>query len=392
MTSQDKRTRTYDYYKLFSPVRVGPYTIAHRVVLAPMTRLRSEPDDSPSEMMVEFYEQRASKGNLLIVESAAAAVGGRTYLGAPGIYNEAQVPAWRRLTDAVHAKGGYIFLQLFHGGRQAHIELTGGRGPVGASVVPFDGMSFTKDGFVPSSPYRALELAEIPGIIEDYRMAASYALAAGFDGVELHGANGYLPDQFLQDGSNKRTDGYGGTIENRARFILELVDALVSVWGADRVGVRLSPNGKWGGLSDSNPEATFGYLTSRLDRVGLAYLHVIEPRIKGDDTLVEGQAPVAASTLRKTYNGIIIAAGGFDREGAEAILIKGDADLVAFGRLYSSNPDLPLRLKYGYPLTPYKRDAFWGGSAHSYNDFLSYEEQRSKKDMHAVQTNNQITS
>jgi N-ethylmaleimide reductase len=336
-------------------------------------------------MMVKFYEQRASEGNLLIVESAAVAVGGRAYLGAPGIYNEKHVLAWRRLTDAVHAKGGIIFLQLFHGGRQAHIELTGEGGPVGASVVPFNGTSFTKDGFVPSSPYRALESEEIPRIIEEYKVAASYALSAGFDGVELHGANGYLPDQFLQDGTNKRTDEYGGPIAHRARFMLELVDALVAVWGANRVGVRLSPNGKWGGIADSDPEATFGYLTGRLDSLDLAYIHVIEPRIKGDDTLVEGQAAVAASTLRKTYKGIIIAAGGFDREGAEAILIKGDADLVAFGRLYSSNPDLAVRLRKGYPLTPYRREAFWGGEAHLYNDFPGYQEQQQlEKEKHLV--------
>jgi len=365
----------YEQYKLFTPVRVGPYTIAHRVVLAPMTRLRSNSDDSPSEMMMKFYAQRASDGNLSIVESAAVAIGGRAYQGAPGLYSEGQIPAWKRLTDAVHAKGGYVFAQLFHGGRQAHIELTGTT-PVSASVVPFEGHAFLRGDFVPSSPYRALELEEIPGIIAAYRKAAENALAAGFDGVELHGANGYLPDQFLQDGTNKRTDAYGGSIGKRARLMLELTDALASVWGADRVGVRLSPSGKWGDISDSNPEATFGYLTKKLDERGLAYIHVIEPRIKGDDTLVEGQKPVASATLRKTYKGVIIAAGGFDREQAEEIINKGDADLVAFGRYYSSNPDLPLRLKNGYPLTPYERGAFWGGTEHFYNDFPEYAEQR----------------
>jgi N-ethylmaleimide reductase len=362
----------YEQYKLFTPVRVGPYNIAHRVVLAPMTRLRSEPDDSPSEMMIEFYAQRASGRNLLIVESAAVAIGGRAYQGAPGLYSEGQIPAWKRLTDAVHAQGGYVFAQLFHGGRQAHIELTGTT-PVSASVVPFEGHSFLHGSFVPTSPYRALELREIPGIIAEYRRAAENALRAGFDGVELHGANGYLPDQFLQDGTNKRTDTYGGSIENRARLMLEITDALASVWGADRVGVRLSPSGQWGDVADSNPGATFGYLTAKLDERGLAYIHVIEPRIKGDSTLVEGQTPVASAALRKTYKGVIIAAGGFDREQAEAIIQKGDADLVAFGRFYSSNPDLPLRLKNGYPLTPYRRDAFWGGTEHFYNDFPRYE-------------------
>jgi len=368
----------YGDYKLFTPVRVGDLMISHRVVLAPMTRLRSNPDDSPSDMMVKFYEQRADGNNLLIVEGTSVAVLGRSYYGAPGIYSDGQVANWKKLTDAVHARGGRIFVQLFHGGRQSHVDMTGGLSPVGASVLPFEGLAMTKAGWVPSSPYRALESSEIPGVIRDFRTAAERALAAGFDGVELHGANGYLPDQFLQDGTNHRTDDYGGTVENRARLMVELTGALIDVMGAGRVGVRISPSGEWGGISDSNPEATFGYLAKELDRLGLAYLHVIEPRIKGDATLHEGQESVAAATIRKYYKGVLLAAGGFDLEQAEAAVQAGNADLIVFGRYYSSNPDLPLRLKYGYPLTPYVRDAFWGGTELHYSDFPTYAEQQAK--------------
>lgn len=379
MEKLNNRSALYGNYKLFTPVKLGAYELAHRVVLAPMTRLRSNPDDSPSEMMVKFYAQRADHGNLLIMEGTSVSISGRSYYGAPGIYNDGQIPAWKKVADSVHANGGRIFLQLFHGGRQSHPGMTGGVPPVGASVLPFEGKALIKEGWVHSSPYRALETEEIPGIIEDYRQAAIRALEAGFDGVELHGANGYLPDQFLQDGTNHRTDAYGGPVENRAKLMLEVTRALISVWGANRVGVRISPSGEWGAVSDSNPEATFGYLAAALDKLGIAYLHIIEPRIKGDDTLHEGQAPVASATIRKSFKGTIIAAGGFDREQAEDIVKRGDADLVAFGRSYSSNPDLPVRLKYGFPLTPYVRAAFWGGDATHYNDFPFYAQEQKEQ-------------
>ncbi len=208
----------------------------------------------------------------------------------------------------------------------------------------------------------------------DFRHAARLALEAGFDGVELHGANGYLVDQFLQDGSNKRTDGYGGPIENRARFLLEALGELIAVFGANRVGLRLSPEGQWGDVHDSDPSATFGWLAERLSSLGLAYLHVIDPRIKGDTTLHEGREAVAAAFMRKHYTGTIIAAGGFDGPTAKKIVDQGDADFVAFARWFSSNPDLPERLRHDWPLTPYNRDAFWGGDEHGYSDFLPYQQ------------------
>lgn len=359
---------------LFTPTKVGAYELSHRVVLAPMTRLRTiQPGDIPSPTMADFYGQRASRGGLEIVEGVSISITARSYLGAASFYHVGQVEGWKAIANAVHAKGGRVFMQLIHGGRQSHLEMTGGVDPVAPSMVPFDGVALTKDGFVPASPHPALGIEEISGIIEEFRVAAQRALDAGFDGVELHGADGYLVDQFIQDGTNQRTNAYGGPIENRVRFLREAVEALISVWGADRVGVRISPSGEWGGISDSNPEATFSYVAKVLDEYRIAYLHVIEPRIKGDDTLHEGHPPVPAKYLRAHFSGPIIAAGGFDRESAQDIVESGDADLVAFGRHFSSNPDLPYRLKHNLPLTPYVRDAFWGGTDKHYSDFPALE-------------------
>jgi N-ethylmaleimide reductase len=360
---------------LFSPVQLGALALSHRVAHAPTTRLRAEADHSPSAMMVDYYRQRASEGGLLITESAHPSYDSRGYEGAPGIYTDAHVAAWRRLTDAVHAKRARIVMQIAHDGRQSHADLSHGAAPIAPSVVPFEGQALTRNGWVPVSPHRALLTEEIPLLVESFRRGAERAKAAGFDGIEMHNANGYLADTFLQDGTNKRTDRYGGSVENRARFSLELVEALVAVFGPGRVGVRVSPSGQWGAISDSNPEATFGYFAERLNRYPLAYLHVIEPRVKGVETIDETQQTVAASFLRKIYQGRIIAAGGFDRAGAEAILERGDADLVAFGRFFTSNPDLPERLRRNLPLTPYRREAFWGGDERGYTDFPAYAEE-----------------
>jgi N-ethylmaleimide reductase len=236
-----------------------------------------------------------------------------------------------------------MFSQLWHTGRSSRVEMAGGHMPVSASVDP----SYWADashvvsapsGWIKPSPHRALDIAEIPGIVEDYRKAAERAKAAGFDGVELHAANGYLPDQFLQDGSNKRTDAYGGSTENRSRFLLELVEAMASVWGGDRVAVRIGPSGTWNGMSDSNPQALFSHVTEQLNRFGLAYLHIIEPRVKGNVLIGEGEAPVASEQLRQIFKGKIIAAGGFEPDSAEAIVAKGDADLVYVRPLFRLEP------------------------------------------------------
>jgi N-ethylmaleimide reductase len=360
---------------LFTPFRVGRYTLKHRVVHAPLTRLRSDPDDTPSAMMVEYYRQRASDGGLLISESSHTMRSGRGYLGGPGIYEDRHIEGWKRIADAVHDKGGRIFMQIVHDGRQSHVDLTGGTPPVAPSVVPFETQVITAKGWVPQSPHRAADTAEVRLLIDAFRTAAERALEAGVDGVELHSANGYLADTFLQDGTNRRTDEYGGSIENRARFTLEAARGMISVFGADRVGVRLSPSGQWGAISDSNPQATFRYVVEQLDTLGLAYLHLIEPRIMGAETLDEDGAPVASEYLRRFFHGPIISAGGYTRDGAESALAKGSADLIAFGRYFASNPDLPERLRRKLPLAPYDRSAFWGGDERGYIDYPAYQGQ-----------------
>ena len=369
--------KTQSQQKLFSPLKVGPLTLSHRVVMAPLTRMRSQqPGDIPNDLMVEYYGQRASQGGLIISEATTISVGGRGYLGAPGIFSDEQVAAWKKVVNAIHAKGGYIFLQLWHVGRVSHVDMTNGATPIAPSTVPFEGVAFTKNGWVPVSPHRALNLEETPDLIEDYRRAARRAKVAGFDGVELHGGNGYLLDQFIQDGTNKRTDAYGGPVENRARLLLEVLDAVVSVWGANRVGVRLSPRTQFNSMSDSNPTALFAYIGEQLNKCGLAYLHLIEPRIKGNAAVADGLPPVAAGELRKVFKGNILAAGGFEPDSAEAIIETGDADFVAFGRHFIANPDLPQRIQKVLPLTPYDRTTFYGGDARGYTDYPDFQEQR----------------
>ncbi|QHV99379.1 alkene reductase [Spirosoma endbachense] len=363
--------------KLFAPIHLGPFSLAHRVVMPGLTRMRTVTDNIPNELMATYYAQRTTAGGFMIAEATIVSPNGNGYANAPGIYTTAQAVGWKRITQAVHAKGGIIFLQLYHAGRQSHVDLIpGGSLPVGPSVVEHpDDLVCTPTGWEPATLNRALETAEVRVLVDDFRKAAVLAQEAGFDGVELHGANGYLVDQFLQDGANQRTDEYGGSFANRSRFLMEIVHALVSVWGSDRVGVRLGPSGTFGSMSDSNPTALFTYATQQLNEFRLAYLHLIEPRIKGSYLDKEGEGPVAAEQLRKVFTGLIIAAGGFDGQSAEDILEKGDADLVAFGRYFISNPDLPDRLRHGFPLNEYHRESFYGGDEHGYTDYPFYEQQ-----------------
>jgi N-ethylmaleimide reductase len=368
--------------KLFTPVQVGPFTLTHRVVMAPLTRSRSEqPGDIPGDLMLEYYTQRASEGGLIISEGTSISIAGRGWFGAPGMYSDEQVAGWKRITSAIHAKGSHMFSQLWHEGRSSHVSMTNGAAPVAPSIDPqywLDSTvnTSTPNGWQKPSPHRMLDISEIPGIVEDYRKAAERARDAGFDGVELHAANGYLPDQFLQDGSNKRMDGYGGSIENRTRFLMEVVEALASVWGGNRVAVRIGPGGTWNHMSDSNPDVLFDYVARQLNRFGLAYLHIIEPRVKGNVLIAEGQGPVATERLRKIFRGRIVAAGGFEPETAEAIVEKGDADAVAFGRHFLANPDLPKRIKLGLPLNDYDRKTFYTFDSHGYTDYPFSEQQR----------------
>jgi N-ethylmaleimide reductase len=361
--------------KLFTPIELAGLPLAHRVVMAPLTRSRAEqPGDVPGPLMLEYYSQRASKGGLIISEGTTVSPSARGWFGAPGLFSDAQVDGWKKIVSAVHAKGGHMISQLWHTGRSSHVDVTGGPWPVSASVSAAywedpTHLTSTPSGWVQPSPHRALELAEITAIVEDYRQAAERAKAAGFDGVELHAANGYLIDQFLQDNSNHRTDAYGGSIKNRARLLLEIVEVSVSVWGPEKVAVRIGPGGQWNAMADSDPAALFGYVAEQLNNFELAYLHVIEPRVVGNVVLVEGQAPVAVQGLRKIFNGKIIASGGFEPATAESILQKGDADLVAFGRHFVSNPDLPARILNGWPLSPYDRDTFYTFDAKGYSDY-----------------------
>jgi N-ethylmaleimide reductase len=355
--------------KLFTPFHAGALSLGHRVVMAPLTRMRSDAGNIPSDLMRDYYTQRVSRGGLIVSEATPVMLEGYGYAGAPGIYDDTQIAGWRKITDAVHAQGGRMVMQLWHVGRQSHVSLQpGGKAPVAPSAIAAQGHAYGPEGEVPFSMPRALERDEIPGIIARFGEGAARAKAAGFDGVEIHGANGYLPDQFLQDGTNKRTDDYGGPIENRARFLLEVTQAAIDVWGADRVGVRISPSGSYGSMHDSDPQTTFGYVAQRLDALRIAYLHVVEPRIQGTELIAQSQA-VAARHLRKIFGGTLIAAGGFDGASAETILATGDADAVAFGRAFIANPDLPERLRLGAPLNPYDRSTFYGGNAHGYTDY-----------------------
>jgi N-ethylmaleimide reductase len=365
---------------LISPLKVGPYQLKHRVALAPLTRLRAaKPSLAPRPLNAEYYAQRATPGGLLIAEASSVMASGFGHPGVPCIYSEPQVEGWKKVVDAVHAKGAFIFLQLWHVGRVSHSSFQpGGALPIAPSAVAIsdDFKTSTADGKVVSyETPRALETDEIPGIVAAYKQAARNALAAGFDGVEIHGANGYLVEQFLQSRSNLRTDRYGGSIENRARFLLEVTQAAIDVWGANRVGVRLSPYGIANGSGEAEPMPLYKYVVEQLNPLGLAYLHFIEPRSSGAGRAeVNWQGVPSAMVLyRPIWKGVLITAGGFTGEAAEAAITQGHADAIAFGRIFISNPDLPLRLQHGYPLTPYDRKTFYGGDVAGYTDYPFYD-------------------
>jgi N-ethylmaleimide reductase len=339
--------------------------------MAPMTRSRAKAGNVPSDLAPKYYAQRASAG-LIVTEATQVSPQGIGYPGTPGIHTKEQVEGWKAVTAAVHKAGGRIFLQLWHVGRISNKTLQpNGQSPVAPSAIAARGESMTADyKMVPFETPRALETAEIAGIVEDFRKGAENALAAGFDGVELHGANGYLIDQFLRDGTNKRTDQYGGSAENRVRFLVEVTEAVVGVWGGQRVGVRLSPNAAFNDMADSNPRETFGLAAKSLERFNLAYIHVTRAA-PGDD--VPG-GPIDADFFRALYRNPIITAAGFtDKAQAEAAVKSGNADLVAFATLFISNPDLPARLKQNAPLAQGDRASFYGGDAKGYTDYPSLE-------------------
>lgn len=359
--------------KLFTPVRVGAYELPNRIVMAPLTRNRATQGNTPHELNALYYEQRSTAG-LIVTEATQVSPQGLGYPNTPGIHSPEQVEGWKRVTDAVHHKGGRIFLQLWHVGRISHPSLQpNGELPVAPSAIAPEGMASTFTGEQPYVVPRALETEEIPEIVEQYRQGAKNALKAGFDGVEIHSANGYLLDQFLHDGSNQRSDRYGGSIENRARLLMEVTEAVTGVWGSDKVGIRLSPSGTFGTMSDSNLEALFNYVVTELNRFDLAYLHLVEPRIQGNVTIEDDGTGLGSKHFRPIYRGTIISAGGYDRELGETVLQADDADLIAYGRLFISNPDLPERLARNLPLNPYDRSTFYGGDERGYTDYPSLE-------------------
>jgi len=355
---------------LFSPLRLGALELPNRVVMAPMTRNRADnPGHVPTPLMAEYYRQRAGAG-LIVSEATQVSPQGVGYPNTPGIHSDEQVKGWRPVTDAVHRAGGRIVLQLWHVGRISYpLFQPDGALPVSASDVKPRGQSYTPQGLMDFVTPRPLETDEIPGVVADFARGAANAKEAGFDGVELHGANGYLVDQFLRDGTNRRTDRYGGSVENRARFLLEVTRALRDVWGPGRVGVRLSPSGTFNDMFDSNPARTFGYAAAALDKLDLAYLHVVAPDDADRRHAPAGWKEVPVSSFRAQFKGPVIAAGGYTLATAQPALASGEADAVAFAKAFIANPDLVERFRREAPLAAPDVSTFYGGGEKGYADY-----------------------
>ncbi|HEX5804358.1 MAG TPA: alkene reductase [Azospira sp.] len=354
---------------LFDPIQIGDIALANRIVMAPLTRNRAIDGLRPGPLTVDYYRQRASAG-LIIAEASQISPMGQGYLDTPGIHTPQQVAAWRQVTDAVHAAGGKIVIQLWHVGRISHSSLLpGGAAPVSSTSRRPNAMTFTRDGFVPVSAPRALRDDELPGIVADYRHAARCAIEAGFDGVEVHSANSYLLDQFLRDSVNDRSGPYGGSIENRARLLLEVMQAVSDEIGAGRTGVRVSPMTTFSDTPrDSDPQALFNHVVDRLAPLGLAYLHVIEGET-GGTRHPEDAPPFDYEALHRRFPGAWMINNGYTRSEGEDAIASGRADLVAFGRPFISNPDLVRRLRENAPLNALRADKLYGGGAEGYVDY-----------------------
>jgi N-ethylmaleimide reductase len=356
---------------LFQPVRLGALELPNRIVMAPLTRSRAGSAGIPGAMNAAYYAQRATAG-LIIAEATQISQQAQGYAFTPGVANEAQVAGWRQVTEAVHQAGGRIVLQLWHVGRISHPSLQpGGALPVAPSAIKPEGQAFTESGFQPFVAPRALGTDEIPGIVEDYHRAARNAQEAGFDGVEIHAANGYLIDQFLRDGTNQRTDRYGGSLENRTRLLLEVTEAVTSVWGSERVGVRISPASPANDMRDSDPQALFNHAVAALAPFNLAYLHVVEGATGGARDLLGFDY----GALRRAFGGPYLANNGYDKPLAEAALREGRADAIAFGRPFIANPDLVERLRTSAPLAAADHKTFYGGDEHGYTDYPALTQQ-----------------
>ena len=350
--------------QMLEPFHSPALQLKNRIVLAPMTRSRAAADGTAVPIMAEYYRQRATAG-LLVAEATSISSEGIGYISIPGIYTQAQVESWQQVTEAVHQAGSRIFLQLLHGGRIGHSSLSG-RQPVAPSAIRAEGITYTQAGPTEFETPRALTEADIARIVQDYAAAACNAIAAGFDGVEIHGANGYLPNQFLSDATNHRTDGYGGSIEGRCRFALEVTEAVAAAIGWARTALRLSPLNQNNGAVHTDPLGTYGYLIGRLSGKGLAYLHLME----GDAHKTPPGLPLEmAAYFRPAYQGTLIASGGLTRDSAEQMLAQGTADLVAFGAPFIANPDLPARFRLGAPLAEPDRHTYYTGGSRGYIDY-----------------------
>lgn len=353
---------------LFQPFKLGQITLANRIVMAPLTRNRAEPGNVPGPLTIEYYAQRASVG-LIIAEATQVSAQAQGYIATPGVHTPEQIAGWRKVTDEVHARGGRIFVQLWHTGRMSHTAFQPGeQAPVAPSAIAAKAKTYIPGaGYVDTSTPRALETSEIAGIVHDFRTAARHAIEAGFDGIEIHGAHGYLLDAFLRDGSNKRTDIYGGSIENRARFLIEVMAATISEIGADKVGVRISPVSPVNDSSESQPQPLFEYLVRELNKLKPVYIHVVEGATGGP----RDNAPFDYEALHRLYDGVWMANNGYTKEMAEEAVSSGKADLVSFGRLLLTNPDLPRRFKENAPLNELFKDApLYGGTGpHGYIDY-----------------------
>lgn len=350
---------------LFSPAKLGAISLQNRIVMAPLTRNRAGEGGVPQSMNVTYYEQRASAG-LIVTEATPISPMAHGYPALPGIYTDAQVAGWRKVTDAVHAKGGKIVIQLWHVGRISHPSLLPNEAlPVAPSAIKPAGKAFTYQGLVDYVTPRALDANELAAIVQDYIHATKCAIAAGFDGVEVHAANGYLLDQFLRDGTNQRQDAYGGTVENRMRLLLEVVQAVVNTIGADKVGVRLSPVNPFNDMKDSQPQTTFNAVTQALSRFNLAYLHVVEGGIHGGGE----SEPFDFVAMRKLFNGAYMANLSYDKARGNAAIASGHADCVAYGVPFIANPDLVARFAKDAPLNQADSNTFYGGSEQGYTDY-----------------------
>jgi N-ethylmaleimide reductase len=367
MLAMNPTDRPSATFTLFEPLTAGALTLANRIVMAPLTRNRAGPGLVPGPFAAEYYAQRATAG-LIIAEATQVSAQAQGYADTPGCYTDDQVAGWKTVTDAVHDKGGTIVVQLWHTGRVSHTSFQqDGAAPVAPSALRANTKTFVAgQGFVDVSMPRALDLAEIPGIIADFRHASKRAIEAGFDGVEIHGAHGYLLDAFLRDGTNHRTDRYGGSVENRARLLTEVTEACAAEIGADRLGVRISPVSTAGDSKDSHPQALFNRVVDDLNHIGLAYLHVVE----GDTGGARDNIPFDYAALHARFDGVWMANNGYDRKMAMAAVSQGRADLVSFGRLFMANPDLVRRLTENAPLNALMApETFYGGGAHGYTDY-----------------------